>query len=100
MNDWSAERWLTRDARLYSSIMVGSQLPDVAAAEVRRHAQNARMVQVMLVDNPFNRGFGHPVFHPIYDRIPHGTKFVPLLLNQAGRAGEIVELAGGRGVSA
>src|SRR5437763_1876242 len=27
---------------------------------------NPRMVQAMLVDNPFNRGFGHPVFHPIY----------------------------------
>src|SRR5438046_3878488 len=51
MNDWSAERWLTRDRRLYSSIMVGSQLPDVAAAEVRRHARNARMVQVSIVHN-------------------------------------------------
>src|SRR5438105_15786058 len=46
--------------------MVGSQLPDVAAEEIRRHAANPRMVQAMLVDNPFNRGFGHPVFHPIY----------------------------------
>ncbi len=66
MNDWSVERWLSKDRRLLSSIMVGSQLPDVAAAEVRRHAENPGMVQVMLVDNPFNRGFGHPVFHPIY----------------------------------
>src|SRR2546429_3513759 len=66
MNDWSIERWLSKDGRLSSSIMVGSQLPDVAAAEVRRHADRPGMVQVMLVDNPFNRGFGHPVFHPIY----------------------------------
>jgi len=33
-NDWSIDRWLTRDPRLLSSIMVGSQMPDVAAAEV------------------------------------------------------------------
>ncbi len=66
-NEWSSERWLSRDSRLLSSIMVGSQLPDLAAAEVRRHAGNPRMVQVMLVDNPFGYGFGHPVFHPIYE---------------------------------
>ena len=65
-NDWSVDRWLSQDPRLFSSIMVGSQLPDVAAEEIRRHAANPRMVQAMLVDNPFNRGFGHPVFHPIY----------------------------------
>ena len=66
MNDWSIDRWLSKDPRLLSSIMVGSQLPDVAAMEIRRHAANPRMVQVMLVDNPFNYGFGHPIFHPIY----------------------------------
>src|SRR5690348_593127 len=65
INDWSIDRWLSKDGRLCSSIMVASQLPDVAAAEIRRHAANPRMVQAMLVDNPFNRGFGHPVFHPI-----------------------------------
>jgi len=65
MNEWSIEHWLSKDRRLLSSIMVGSQLPDAAAAEVRRHAENPGMVQVMLVENPFNRGFGHPVLHPI-----------------------------------
>ena len=66
MNDLCIERWLAKDERFVSSILVGAQLPDVAAAEIRRHAANARMAQVMLVDNPFNYGFGHPVFHPIY----------------------------------
>jgi len=67
LNDWTVERWLSRDQRLASSILVACQLPENAAAEIRRHAENARMVQVMLVDNPFNYGFGHPVFHPIYE---------------------------------
>lgn len=66
LNDWSVDRWLPLDARLASSILVAPQLPDQAAAEVHRHAGNPRMVQVMLVDNPYNYPFGHPVFHPIY----------------------------------
>ena len=66
-NEWSIERWLARDERLVSSILVGSQLPLEAAAEIRRHAANPRMVQVMLVDNPLGHGFGHPVYHPIYE---------------------------------
>ena len=66
LNDWSVDRWLSADTRLASSILVASQLPDQAAAEIRRHASNPRMVQVMLVDNPYNYPFGHPVFHPIY----------------------------------
>lgn len=66
LNDWSVDRWLSADSRLASSILVASQLPDQAAAEIRRHANNPRMVQVMLVDNPYNYPFGHPVFHPIY----------------------------------
>ncbi len=67
LNDWSVDRWLSADARLASSILVAAQLPDQAAAEIRRHALNPRMIQVMMVDNPFNYPFGHPVFHPIYE---------------------------------
>jgi uncharacterized protein len=66
LNDWTVERWLSMDPRIASSILVASQLPEVAADEIHRHAANPRMVQVMLVDNPFNYGFGHPIFHPIY----------------------------------
>ena len=67
LNDWTIERWLPKDERLASSILIACQLPEHAAAEIRRHADNRRMVQVMLVDNPYNYGFGHPVFHPIYE---------------------------------
>jgi hypothetical protein len=35
LNDWSVERWLCEDARIASSILVASQLPDLAAAEIR-----------------------------------------------------------------
>jgi len=66
LNDWSIDRWLSQDSRLASSIMVATQLPEEAAKEIYRHADNARMVQVMLVDNPHHYPFGHPLFHPVY----------------------------------
>lgn len=66
LNDWSIDRWLSQDHRLVSSIMVASQLPEQAAEEIYRHADNSRMVQVVLVDNPHHYPFGHPLFHPIY----------------------------------
>ena len=67
LNDWTVECWLDRDTRLTSSIIVACQLPDEAAAEIRRLAEEPRMVQVLLGDNPTKQPFGHPIFHPIYE---------------------------------
>jgi predicted TIM-barrel fold metal-dependent hydrolase len=67
LNDWTIARWLDEDARLAGSIIVAAQLPDQAAAEIRRLADDSRMVQVLLGDNPTNQPFGHPIFHPIYE---------------------------------
>src|SRR5207237_10337768 len=85
-NDSSFDRWLSQDSRLFSSIMVGSQLTEAAADEVRRHAANPRMLQVMLVDNPFNRGFGHPIFHPIYAAAQETGRPVAIHGGAGGRA--------------
>jgi uncharacterized protein len=67
LNNWTVARWLEADERLVGSILVAAQLPDRAAEEVRRMADNPRMVQVLLADNPTKSGFGHPIFHPIYE---------------------------------
>jgi predicted TIM-barrel fold metal-dependent hydrolase len=67
LNDWTIDRWLAADERLVSSIAVAPQLPDEAAAEIRRLSDEARMVQVLLADNPTSQPFGHPIFHPIYE---------------------------------
>jgi uncharacterized protein len=67
MNDWTIARWLEADDRLAGSIIVAAQIPEGAAAEIRRLADDRRMAQVLLADNPTKHGFGHPVFHPIYD---------------------------------
>lgn len=66
LNDWTVERWLDADERLVGSIIVANQMPEEAAAEIRRLADERRMVQVLLADNPTSQPFGHPIFHPIY----------------------------------
>lgn len=67
LNDWTIERWLDADPRLTASIIVAAQLPNEAAEEIRRLADEPRMVQVLLGDNPTKQPFGHPIFHPIYE---------------------------------
>jgi len=67
LNDWTVDTWLAADERFVGSIIVAAQLPDKAAEEIRRNAGNPRMVQVLLADNPTKNGFGHPLFHPIYE---------------------------------
>jgi predicted TIM-barrel fold metal-dependent hydrolase len=65
-NDWTADRWLKHDKRLYGLILVSNALPDDAAKEIRRMAKNERMVGVAMGANAQGKPFGHPVYHPIY----------------------------------
>lgn len=65
-NDWTVEHWLSRDDRLRGSILVGPELPAVAAREIRRFADEERMCQVLLVANPLSRPFGHPIYDDIW----------------------------------
>src|ERR1041384_2599050 len=48
LNDWLAEEWLGKDARLRSSIAIPTESPDLAAAEIRKRANDPRFVQVLL----------------------------------------------------
>jgi uncharacterized protein len=67
-NDWCLDTWLSRDdARLRGAILVGSELPEQAAAEIRRLGADDRMLEVLLVEPGFRKPFGHPVYHPIYE---------------------------------
>jgi predicted TIM-barrel fold metal-dependent hydrolase len=65
-NDWLIERWLAEDSPFYGSILVANQLPELAAAEIRRVGVNPRMVQVVMADNAVGHPWGHALFHPIY----------------------------------
>jgi predicted TIM-barrel fold metal-dependent hydrolase len=66
-NDHVRERWLSRDQRLWGSIVVSSQLPERAAMEIRRLGGDRRFRQVVLSGNAVGRTFGHAVFRPIFD---------------------------------
>jgi predicted TIM-barrel fold metal-dependent hydrolase len=65
-NDWTADRWLGHDKRLFGMILVSNALPDDAAKEIGRMAKNERMVAVAMGANAQGKPFGHPVYHPIY----------------------------------
>jgi predicted TIM-barrel fold metal-dependent hydrolase len=64
-NDWLIERWLARDPRFLGSIVVATQDPQAAAAEVDRVGAHPQVVQVLLASGA-RLAYGAPTFHPIY----------------------------------
>jgi uncharacterized protein len=64
LNDWLAEEWLGKDARLRSSIAIPTESPDLAAAEIRKRANDPRFVQVLLPTGG-EAGFGTRRYWPI-----------------------------------
>src|SRR5260221_945399 len=65
-NDWTVEQWLSRDPRLFGLVLVSTEQPEVAAAEIRRVGANERMVGVALGANTLGRLFGDPIYSPIH----------------------------------
>jgi predicted TIM-barrel fold metal-dependent hydrolase len=66
INSWTIDRWLSRDLRLKAAILVSTQVPDAAAAEIRRAGRHERMTAVLLGGNGLGKPFGHPVNEPIF----------------------------------
>ena len=64
-NDWMADEWLSRDRRLFGSIIIAPQAPEAAAREIRRAGKNMRMVQA-LASSCSVLPYGDPFYHPIY----------------------------------
>ncbi len=65
INDWIAREWLDRDPRLRASIVVPTQNPERAAAEIDRCAADPRFVQVLLLvgtEIPLGRRQNWPVY--------------------------------------
>ena len=48
INDWIADKWLNRDARLRASIVVPAQAPHLAVEEIERLAPDRRFVQIQI----------------------------------------------------
>jgi predicted TIM-barrel fold metal-dependent hydrolase len=97
-NDWTIDRWLTReDDRLTSLMLVQNQVPDIAAAEIRRVGVHPKIVGILMGGNGLARPFGHPAYHPIYGAaaelglpivVKAGAEVVPDSLAQVAATGE------------
>jgi predicted TIM-barrel fold metal-dependent hydrolase len=68
-NDWNIEHWLDGpgDDRLWGSVLIPTQLPDVAADEIRRVGGHPKMAQVIQCSAGLGKPFGYPAYHPIYE---------------------------------
>ena len=84
MNDWVVQTWLPLDPRLRTTIVVAAELPEEAAAEIRRMAVHAGVTGVLFSWNAFGKPLGHPVYDPVY-RAAEETG-LPIVIH--GAAGE------------
>lgn len=64
-NDWTLEKWVRPHSCFKGSIVVPSQSPDVAAAEIRRLGNDPGMVQV-LMPSAARIPYGQEFYWPIY----------------------------------
>ncbi len=82
LNDWTIEQWLDRDPRFYGAVLVASQQPAEAVAEVRRVGSHPQMAAVLLAANTMGKMFGHPHYHPIYEAaVEHD---LPVIIHRGG----------------
>jgi predicted TIM-barrel fold metal-dependent hydrolase len=77
VNDWQLERWLEPEPRLRAAIVVASQQPSMAVAEIERLADDERFVAVYL---------------PVRSAIPYGNRVWWPLLEAATEHNLVVEL--------
>lgn len=72
-NDWMIDKWLALDERLAGVIVVPTQMPDEAVAEIHRVGDHPGMVGIVFSSNPLRRPLGDPIYHPIYKAaVEHG----------------------------
>ena len=65
INDWIADKWLNRDARLRASIVVPAQAPHLAVEEIERLAPDRRFVQILLpvaAEMLYGKSYYWPIF--------------------------------------
>ena len=66
-NDWNIDTWLSLgDDRLWSEVAIPENLPEAAAAEIRRVGGHERIRGVCLGANGLGRPTGDPVRDPIF----------------------------------
>jgi predicted TIM-barrel fold metal-dependent hydrolase len=65
-NDHLRDTWLAADPRFVGSIALPLQVPEWAAKEIHRWADEPRMVQALTCTNPHAYAFGHPIWDPVH----------------------------------
>jgi predicted TIM-barrel fold metal-dependent hydrolase len=84
VNEWLAAEWLAPEPRLRASIVVASQFPELAAAEIDRMADRAGFVQVLLPARS-EAPYGSRNFRPLFAAAArHG---LPVCLHFGGAPG-------------
>lgn len=66
VNDWQIAEWLEKDDRLRASLVVPSQVPSMAAAEIERVGDHPGFVQVALPARA-HHPYGSRLFHPLWE---------------------------------
>jgi predicted TIM-barrel fold metal-dependent hydrolase len=84
VNEWTIETYLSRDPRLWGSILVGTELPDLAAAEIELRARNPQMRQVLLRTNSLGRTLGHVGYTRVHEAAVAAG--LPIAIDTAGDA--------------
>lgn len=84
LNQWQVEHWLELEPRLRASLVVPSQLPELAAREIDRWGEHPGFVQVLLPvrsDAPY----GNRRYEPIYAAAARHD--LPIGIHYGGAAG-------------
>lgn len=71
VNDWQLAEWLEAEPRLHGTLVVASQIPELAVTEIERLGDNPRFVQVFLPARaaaPYGRRDFHKVLAAAVDR--------------------------------
>ncbi len=67
-NDELIDRWLDRDDRFLGSMLVAPQMPQQAAAEIRRVGDHPRIIQVLISSaSGLNQPYGRRLYWPMYE---------------------------------
>jgi predicted TIM-barrel fold metal-dependent hydrolase len=68
VNDWQIAEWLDKEPRLRASIVVPSQIPQLAADEIERVGDHPGFVQVFLPARS-QHPYGNRIWHPMWAAI-------------------------------
>jgi predicted TIM-barrel fold metal-dependent hydrolase len=91
LNDFTLERWVEPEPRLYGSICIPYEEPRLAVREIHRLGDNPRFVQV-LMNLRTREPFGSRKYWPIYEAaLEHG---LPIAVHVAGFGGTPLTGAG------